>query len=79
MYIIFIFTSEQEALQDYHMPFKFDDSQLVENKVFLLQRGFINRFSKKRKTPIFTAQKLDGKALKTLRENVKIHNYIASS
>ena len=52
MYVVimyaFTLTSEQnKALQDYHMPFKFDDSQVEkkENIVTVLQRGFINRYT----------------------------------
>ena len=71
------FTLARKALQDFHMPFNFDDSRLVEKKEdieLLLQEGFINRYSKIRKTPIFTAQKLDGESYKELKENVK-QNY----
>ena len=55
------------------MPFKFDDSKAVKKSdvVLLFQDSFINRYSKKRKTPIFTSQRLDGKALKLLKKNVK--------
>ena len=71
--LLHTFTIENMALIDFHMPFKFDDSQveIKENIVLLLQKGFINRYSKRRKTPIFTAQKLDGKSYKNLKEKVK--------
>ena len=55
------------------MPFKFDDSKAVKKSdvVLLIQDNFINRYSKKRKTPIFTSQRLDGRALKKLKKSVK--------
>ena len=52
-----------------HMPFKYDDSH-EEDVITLVQRGFITRYSKRRKTPIFTAQKLDGAAYKLLKDDV---------
>ena len=53
------------------MPFDFHDGTAGKagDTVMLLQKDFINRFSKKRKTPIFTAQRLDGKKLKATVSN----------
>ena len=63
--------SERKSVQDFHMPFKFDDSKAEKagDTEMLLQEGFINHYSKKRKTPVFTAQRLDGKILKATVSN----------
>ena len=63
--------SDQKALQDYHMPFEFDVSKVEKagDTKILLQSGFITCFSIRRKTPIFTAQRLDGKTLKATVSN----------
>ena len=61
----FIFSSAQEALLDYHMPFKFDASKIKTKEVVepLFQKDFFNYYSKSRKTPVFTAERLIGKLL----------------
>lgn len=60
------------------MPFMFDDSKAEKKAdvLLLFQDSFINRYSKKRKTPVFTSQRLDGKALKMLKKNVKLAQYL---
>ena len=43
------------------LPFKFDDSRTKEaNIMTLCQDGYIIRYSTERKTPLFTAQRMDG-------------------
>ena len=45
-----------------------------EGLQLLVQDGFVIRYSDKRKTPLFTSQKLDGKVLKQVEDEVvKIH------
>ena len=52
------------------MPFEFNDNNANDgDTVMFLQQGFINQYSKTRKTPIFTAQRLVGKALKAAVSN----------
>ena len=56
-----------------HLPFKYDDTKMSDEGLQLLvQDGFVIRYSDKRKTPLFTSQKLDGKVLKQIEDAVSI-------
>ena len=48
------------------MPFKYDDSQAEETRHLktLCQDGYMIRYSTRRKTPLFTAERMDGTVLK---------------
>ena len=66
------------SYQELFMPFKYDDS-LADNEngkylKTLCQDGYMNRYSTRRKTPLFTAERMDGSVLKALKESVR--NYI---
>ena len=41
-----------------------------EGLQLLVQDGFVIRYSDKRKTPLFTSQKLEGKVLKQVEDEV---------
>ena len=52
-----------------HMPFNFDDRETTDNGYLktLCQDGYIIRYSTRRKTPLFTAERLDGTVKKKLK------------
>ena len=54
-----------------HMPFDIDDSKTEDNKHLktLVQDEFTTRYSGKRRTPLYTLEKLDGAIIKFQREN----------
>ena len=58
----------------YHLPFKYDDKRISKDGLLstLVQNGYIIRYSKRQQTPVFTAQKLDGKLLKQMIAKVYI-------
>ena len=61
------------TLLQYHLPFKYDDKRISKDGLStLVQNGYIIRYSKRRQTPAFTAQKLDGKLLKQMIAKVYI-------
>ena len=48
-----------------HMPFTIDDSKTTDANYLrdLCQDGYVIRYSTKRRTPLFTAERLDGPTL----------------
>ena len=51
---------------DEHMPFEHNlDPDTNKDIIVLYQDGFVNWYSKSRKTPVFTAERLDGSLLAT--------------
>ena len=70
---ISINTAENQVLKAYHMPFKFDASKVEKNVLPLIQNGFINYYSKRRQTPLFTAEKLNGKLLEVNQHYICVY------
>ena len=59
------------TLLQYHLPFQVNDKRISKDGLStLVQNGYIIRYSKRRQTPVFTAQKLNGKLLKQLKAKV---------
>ena len=67
------FSKCSEQHLDNHLPFKYDDSKAERKQhlIDLCQDGYIIRYSTRRLTPLFTAQRLNGSLLKAARENVR--------
>ena len=62
-----------DKLLEEHLPFNYDDTQMNDEGLQLLvQDGFVIRYSDKRKTPLFTSQKLEGTVLRQVEDEVNI-------
>ena len=58
---------------NHHLPFDYDDSSFTgENLKLLVQDGYVIRYSVQRKTPLFTAERLDGSALQSVKKPLKL-------
>ena len=64
------YTAVHKVLQDHHMPFEF---HAEENVVQLFHSSFINYYSKLRKTPMFTTERLKGNFLKVNQQCIYIY------
>ena len=65
------FTAAQQALQERLMPFEFEILN-AEKIVTLFHYDFINYYSKLRKTPVFTAERLNGMLLKVNQQYIYV-------
>ena len=70
-------TNYPSNCSDTYLPFKYDDSKAENGSLKdLCQDGYIIHYSTRRRTPLFTAQRLNGSLLKAVRENVRKNDYI---
>ena len=70
---IYICCFSDTKLLNQHLPFKYDDRSFnVENLKLLVQDSYVIRYSIQRKTPLFTAERLDGSALRSVKKPLKL-------